>query len=145
MRLRPHHVLDIVTQYGRGLPFRPSPYGHAVHTTAEALLADPDISIEFVVDADDICAPCKHLIGSRCNDMLTHCDPPLSKQAYNDDLDRRVLAYFNMVEGDVLTFREYLAVIRTHLDGLEAVCTHPREDPAERLAGLIAGLERLGA
>ena len=36
MRLRPHHILDIISSYGHGAEFRPSPYGHAVHTVAEA-------------------------------------------------------------------------------------------------------------
>jgi hypothetical protein len=145
MRLRPHHLLDIITQYGGGLPFRPSPYGHAVHTVAEAVLAAPEVAIEFVVGADDICAPCKHLIQGRCDDVLSQLDPPIAKQDYNDDLDRRVLAYLGMGEGSVLTFGEFLKVVREHLGGIEEVCTHPKEEPAERLARLTHGLEKLGA
>lgn len=145
MRLRPHHLLDIITQYGASAPFAPHPYGHAVHTVAEAVLADPDVAIEFVVGADDICAPCKNLIEGHCEDVLSQLDPPISKQEYNDDLDRRVLAYLGMTEGSVLTFREFLQVVREHLAGIEWVCTHPKEDPAERLARLTRGLEKLGA
>ncbi len=145
MRLRPHHLLDIITQHGAGLPFRPSPYGHAVHTVAEIVLADPEVTIEFVVGADDICAPCKHLIEGRCDDVLSQLDPPILKQDYNDDLDRRVLAYLGMAEGCTLTFRGFLRVVGEHLEGIEQVCTHPGEDSAERLARLTHGLEKLGA
>ncbi len=157
MRLRPHHLLDIITQYGSGTPFKPSDYGHAVHTVAEKVIGDLGVSIEFVVDADDICAPCKHLVDGKCDDvlvgptLLSGRDPegpdksvgPTMKQDYNDDLDRRLFAYLEMTEGDVITFREYLRVVREHLEGIEAVCTHPHEDAARRLENLTAGLERL--
>lgn len=144
MRLRPHHVLDIVTQYGAGVPFMPHDYGHAVHSVAEALLADPELSLQFVVGADHICAPCKHLVGGRCDDVLHQLDPPTPKQDYNDDLDRRLLAYLGIAEGDVMTFREYLGIVHSHLDGIAAICTHPREDPATRLDNLALGLRKLG-
>jgi hypothetical protein len=145
MRLRPHHLLDIVTQHGAGVPFRPHPYGHALHTVAEAVLADPDVPIEFVVGADDICAPCTHQVQGNCDDVLTHLDPPLAKQTYNDDLDRRLFAYLGLTEGAMLTLRAFLSVVRTHLPGLGAVCTHPREDPTTRLTNLANGLRRLGS
>ena len=145
MRLRPHHLLDIVAQYGAGVPFEPSPYGHAVHTVAENVLADPDVTIEFVVGADDICAPCKHLIEGRCDDVLSQLDPPIAKQDYNDDLDRRVLAHLGVAEGSVLLFHEFLEVVREHLAGIEQVCTHPKGDPAERLSRLTSGLTKLSA
>jgi len=41
MKLRPHHVLDIVSAIGHGAEFRPHPYGHAVHTVAEAICTHP--------------------------------------------------------------------------------------------------------
>ncbi|MEA3401429.1 MAG: DUF1284 domain-containing protein [Armatimonadota bacterium] len=143
MRARPHHLIDIVTQYGAGRAFGPHDYGHAVHTVAERVISDPDVAVEFVVDADDICAPCVHLVEGRCDDVLSQLDPPVSKQAYNDDLDRRLLAHLEMHEGQVMSFREYLAVIRAHIDGIEQVCAHPGEDPAQRLSDLTRGLEKL--
>jgi hypothetical protein len=42
MLLRPHHLLDIITEYGAGTAFVPHPYGHAVHTCAEMVLNDLD-------------------------------------------------------------------------------------------------------
>lgn len=151
MRARPHHLIDIITQYGAGRPFRPHEYGHAVHTVAERVISQPDVAVEFVVDADDICAPCVHLVEGRCDDVLSQLDPPgdrkrsHSKQDYNDDLDRRLLDFLGMHESQTMSFREYLRVIREHLDGIEAVCSHPGEDPAQRAAKLTHGLEKLGA
>ncbi|MGD9495223.1 MAG: DUF1284 domain-containing protein [Armatimonadota bacterium] len=145
MRARPHHLIDIICQHGAGQPFKPAPYGHAVHLVAAEVIANPDVAIEFVVDADDICAPCVHLVDGRCDDVLSRLDPPMLKQDYNDDLDRRLLALLGMAEGQVMTFRDYLALLRAHLEALPAVCAHPGEDPAQRLSWLTRGLEKLGA
>jgi hypothetical protein len=40
LRLRTHHLIDIVTDYGRGAVFAPHPYGHAVHTVAERVIEE---------------------------------------------------------------------------------------------------------
>lgn len=145
MRARPHHLIDIIVQYGAGVPFEPSEYGHAVHTVAAAIIADPSIVVEFGSGADDICAPCKHLVNGRCDDVVGQLDPPVSKHDYNDALDQRVLRLLGMHEGEAMSFGEYLAGLRRHLDGLEKLCAHPGEDPREKAMALARGLDRLGA
>ena len=144
MKVRPHHLLDIITSHGAGHEFKPAAYGHAVHTCAEIVLNDLDTPLEFVVGADFICEPCIHLVDGRCDDVLSQLDPPISKQDYNDDLDRRLLAYFELQEGDRMTFGEYLEVIREHFEGLPEICTHPGGSVKERATNLDAGLNRLG-
>ena len=145
MRVRPHHLLDIISSHGAGHEFKPAAYGHAVHTCAEIVLNDLDTPLEFVVGADFICEPCIHLVEGRCDDVLSQLDPPISKQEYNDDLDRRVLAHFEMQEGDRMTFGEYLQVIREHFEGLPELCTHPKGAVEDRAKNLDAGLTTLGA
>lgn len=150
MRARPHHLVDIIAQYGAERPFRPHPYGHAVHLVAAEVIANPDVLVEFVVDADDICAPCVHLVDGRCDDMITVCDPPIPKQLSVDRADRWLLAFLDIAEGQVMSFREYLAILRANLDGFRAIYTHPDSlaiggDPARRLSHLARGLEKLGA
>ena len=150
MRARPHHLIDIICQYGAGTPFKPSSYGHAVHLVAAEVIENADMSIEFVVRADDICEPCVHLVDGLCDDTITLCDPPISKQEYNDTLDRRVLGALGMADGRQMTFREYLRILRSHLAALRTVYSHPDvlalgDDPDRRLARLEAGLEKFGA
>ena len=148
MRARPHHLIDIVTQIGGGGAFKPHPYGHAVHLVAEQVMADPDLTVTFVVGADDICEPCVHLLetaeGPRCDDVLSHLDPPISKQEYNDDLDRRLMEFLGLSEGQALTFRDYLVLIRERFSGIEDICTHPGQDPTSRRNKLNRGLEAFG-
>ena len=113
MRLRPHHLIDIVTSFGHGQEFRPHPYGHALHTVAQAVLADPDVEAEFVIAADDVCRPCSHLTPEGlCDDIRVNRPPPLWKQEYNDDLDRRLLAHLHVNDGVCMTVREFLGSSR---------------------------------
>jgi len=145
MKLRPHHLLDIVTTYGWGGDFKPHPYGHAVHTVAEKVLADPDLEVEFIIGSDEICVPCRHLReDGRCGDVLDQCDPPVSKQDYNDDLDRRLCAHLGFPPHTVMTVREFLKLVNGHVPGIEAICTHPGQNKKKRRESLIGGLTKLG-
>ena len=145
MKLRPHHILDIVSSHGHDSQFKPSAYGHAVHTVARSIIADMDQDVELVVGADEICVPCKHLLpDGQCDDVLRQLDPPISKQEYNDALDNKVLGYFGFPANSVMTVREYLEIVSTRVPGIEAICTHPNEEPASRLKGLEQGLIKFG-
>jgi hypothetical protein len=145
MKLRPHHVLDIISGYGQGVDFMPHPYGHAVHTVARSILSDLDLDLEFMIGADEICRPCTHLRSDgRCDDVLSQLDPPISKQKYNDDLDKRLLDYLGLATSSVMTVRKYLEIVAKNLPGVEKICTHPGEDQEARLCGLQHGLARLG-
>jgi hypothetical protein len=53
------------------------------------------LEIEFVLAADDICAPCRHLQpNGLCDDILSQLTEPVSKQTYNDDLDGKLFPYW---------------------------------------------------
>ena len=152
MRLRPHHLLDIITDYGHAVEFRPHPYGHAVHIVAAQVLANLDLEVRFVLAADEICRPCQHLRSDgQCGDVLHQLGEPISKQAYNDALDCRLFSYFGMRPGDKMTWmstsmrvRTFLEKVSEHMPGVEKMCTHPGEKEKDRLEGLEKGLTRLG-
>lgn len=144
MELRPHHVLDIISDWGNGAEFGPHPYGHDVHGVAEALLSDTLMKVRWIIGADAICAPCIHLReDGSCDDVLEQVAGRPSKQAYNDALDAKVFEILGLETGTVTTFAEYLELVNAQVPGIEEVCTHPGEDTASRLKGLIAGLVRL--
>ncbi len=143
--LRPHHLLDILSSYGNGEEFAPHEYGHALHIVGPEVLAHGDLRVKFIVGADAICRPCRNLTPEgRCTDVLGQLSPSPSKQEYNDDLDRRVLAYLGMEADTVMTVHEYFARVNRHVPGIEEICTHPKEDRQRRLAGLARGLEKVG-
>lgn len=145
LRLRPHHIIDIITGYGNNVNFQPHPYGHSQHKIAEKILPVPDLKIELVLGSDDICSGCIHLAADgRCNDVLSRIKPSPSKQAYNDLLDSRLFDLFNIMPGHILKLQEYLEIIDRKIPGIESICTHPKENPERRLHGLINGLVKLG-
>jgi hypothetical protein len=143
IRIRPHHLLDILCDDGRGERFAPHEYGHALHLVAPRLLDDPDQTAAFVIAADDICAPCRHLRAGVCGDTMIRNGGPASKQAYNDDLDRRLWDFLGLERGSRMTVREFCAMVESRLDGIAAVCAHPGETVADRKNGLERGLAKM--
>ncbi len=145
MQLRPHHILDIISDHGLGIEYQPHPYGHSLHIVAPDLLSNLDLKIKLVLKADDICKGCKHLMSDgKCNDVLAQLNPSPSKQAYNDVLDCRLFDNFEIEINSVITTRNYLKIVNDKVPGIEKICTHPKENQEERLKGLIDGLIKLG-
>lgn len=145
IKLRPHHILDIVRNIGHERKIEPHPFGHDLHIVSNQILENIDQPLVLVVGADDICMPCTKLnANSICVDILPQCDDKPSKQKYNDSLDQKVLNYLNLKEGSQLTVREYLNCVNDKLNGIEKICTHPKEEESYRLAGLKMGLKKLG-
>lgn len=144
MLTRPHHLLDIISDYGQGVTYQPHPYGHSLHIVAPKLLAELNTGIKLVIAADAVCAGCKNLRpDGKCTDVLGQLTPSPAKQAYNDVLDARVLDCFAIKPDTEMTFRDYLEIVNKHVPGIEKICTHPKENEQERLQGLIEGLLKL--
>jgi len=145
LKLRPHHILDIVRNIGHEREIVPHPFGHDLHVVTNIILGDIDQSLVLVVGVDDICIPCTKLNADGiCIDILPQCDDKPSKQKYNDSLDQKILVYLNLSDGAQLTAREYLMCVNSKLDGIEKICTHPKEEERYRLEGLSLGLKKLG-
>ena len=145
IRIKPHHFIDIVADIGRGqTAWTPHPYGHAVHTVAARILAEPDVLLEMELGADDICAPCKHNVGGLCDDTIdTSFRPaaPSSKREWNLLIDRRWCERLGLAQGDRLTARQF---VQRLLQGMGRVGDIYREEPrkrtGERVRALKAGL-----
>jgi len=143
--LRPHHALDIVTKYGQGHRFQPAPSGNAESKVAEQILNNLDIVVRWVIGADAICAPCALLnADGLCTDGVPHTHPPMSKQDYNDALDRRLCTYLGITPGSVSTLRAFLEIANAHTPGIEQQWHQPKYDPQMRVNGWIRGFELLG-
>jgi len=145
MRLRPHHILDIIKGHGNGKVYRPTSAGNSQHIVAPKLLSNLDLKIELVLEADDICEGCKFLLpDGKCSNVLGQIKPSPSMQAYNDVLDSRLFDYLSIEVDSVMTSREFLEMVNERVPGIEKICTHPKEDQEKRLTGLIDGLVKLG-
>lgn len=145
LKLRPHHIIDIITGYGNYVDYKPHPYGHSQHIIAPKLYSGLDLRIKLVLGADDICNGCRHLMSDgSCNDVLAQITPSPSKQAYNDILDSRLFDHFSLSPESIIKINEYYKKVNASTPGLEKICTHPKESREKRLSGLINGLIRLG-
>jgi hypothetical protein len=144
LRLRPHHIIDIVRNIGNDREIVPHEYGHLVHIMTLEILGNAKQECQLIIENDDICRPCKMLDRhNRCTDILHQLDEPLSKQVYNDELDKRILDQLKIKAGEMMKIKDYLKRISADLDNIARICTHPKEDPESRKNGLIKGLQKL--
>ncbi|MBD3287482.1 DUF1284 domain-containing protein [candidate division KSB1 bacterium] len=144
--LRPHHILDIIVQFGgKGMEsFQPHPYGHAVHTVAQSILGNSNCIVKLVAEADDICAPCKYLSPERkCTDVITAVQPPVSKQDYNDRLDQQILSILTIEPGTELLLDKYLKLTFIHFNDISEVFVHPNQDGNQKARDFLWGLQQL--
>ena len=148
VRVKPHHLIDILTTFGGGggESFRPHPYGHAVHLVAEQVLADPELTLEMELGADDICAPCLHNIDGLCDDTIDTTgrpEVPPAKRQWNLMLDRRWCDRLGLAQGDRLTARQFARrALERAGDITDIYREMPPDGTAERARKLRAGLER---
>ena len=139
IRLRPHHLIDIFKHSGNGLDLsKPHPYGHAQHIIAEKILNNPDTEIEFICENDDICKPCRHRgADNLCSDVLSRFSPPVSKQQYNDELDKSVFEMLEIVSGERMSARVFLELLLSRISEIVPLATHPGQDAEYTESGLL--------
>lgn len=138
-----HHFVDIITAFGDGCTAPPPhPYGHAVHSVTQEVLADRDVVLRMELAADDICRPCRHNLGGLCDDVIdTSFRPhaPESKREYNLLIDERWLEQLDLRQDDQLTARELCLRIRDRAGDITDIY---REMPADRTAARHAKLRK---
>ena len=145
--IKPHHFVDILTGIGGGTTsWEPHPYGHAVHSVAEALLRDRDATLRIELGADDICAPCVHNVGGVCDDTIDTSyrpDAPESKREWNLLVDERWCERLWVAQGDVMSARELCRRIRSGIPHAPDIYPEmPADGTRERMAKLERGTER---
>ena len=143
--IKPHHFVDIVTAFGDGCAeFQPHAYGHAVHSVAKEILADPDVTLRIEFAADDICRPCRHNVDGLCDDTIdTSFRPqaPNSKRQYNLLIDRRWAERLGVQQDDQLTARQFCLRIRERAGDISDIYREiPADRTAERQAKLRSGV-----
>ncbi|SHK28883.1 hypothetical protein SAMN02745163_03574 [Clostridium cavendishii DSM 21758] len=112
--IKPHHFLDIIKLYGKGIEqFIPNiEYGHNFYGIANLIIRNKNIIIELTIDKDDICGPCKY-IGKNglCTDKITHINKITSKDEWNKILDTRILSGLNLEQGNKFTAYDFCKLL----------------------------------
>jgi hypothetical protein len=143
--IKPHHFVDIITAFGEGrTQFEPHPYGHAVHTVAAEILANPNVTLRIELGADSICLPCRHNADGLCDDTIdTSFRPqaPKSKREWNLRIDGRWCERLGLRQDDELTAREFCLRIRERAGEITDIyCEIASERTARRQANLENGV-----
>jgi dienelactone hydrolase len=141
IHMRPHHFIDILRQIGAGQEFKPSPYGHAVHSVAKTLMQNPSTVMMLVNRCDAICAPCIHNKNGVCDDTLS--DGKTSKHEFNTALDARLFAQLHLEEAMALSAADFCGILRERLGHPSGVWTSvPGDEAQKRLAMMLKGMEK---
>ena len=114
LKLRPHHFMDVIKLYGRGIDvFVPdAAYHHDFYKVANTLIGHREALVTITLGADDICTPCRFLGNEgACRDGLGHIPGFASKQAWNDEIDRRICAFSGVDAGATLTAATYCQIL----------------------------------
>ncbi len=148
--IKPHHFIDIIAACGDGrMHFEPHPYGHAVHSVAHQILANPEIELIMELGADDICAPCEHNDRGQCQDTIDTSfrpDAPALKGDWNLRIDERWCEHLGLHQGDRLTALQFCQRLVSVTDNIDDIYREePRSRTADRLDRLQAGMARLMA
>lgn len=144
LKLRPHHILDIVRNVGNDKEIKPHEYGHNQHIITKMIIEDIHQDCMLIINNDDVCGPCIHLKPNNvCDDTLRQLDIPKSKQEYNDSLDKSILCFLNISPGTTISISQYLTLISGNIEQIVEICTHPKEDKEYRKNGLINGIHKL--
>jgi len=147
IRIKPHHLVDIITSYGRGMAFEPHAYGHDLHVVAKRLLSDRDAMLEIELGADDVCGPCVHNVDGACDDKIDTSyrpEAPASKQEWNLRIDRRWCERLGIEPGERLTARQFCERLRDHAGSLDDIYPEmPVEHTADRARNMRAGVARV--
>lgn len=116
IRIRPLHFVDILCDYGAGTEvFEPHPFGHAVHTVANQMIADRDTPLEITLEPDAICIPCVHNVDNLCDNLLDRTARPTAPVLMRDwdlAINQRWCKRLGLAEGDRLTARQFAERLR---------------------------------
>lgn len=141
MELRVHHFFDILRDFGSGKIFEPHHYGHSYHIIADTIWKNPNVKIKIVLENDNICDGCIHMVRKNCFDTISHRRDFISKEEFNNYLDRRILSVCNLKEGRILTAAEVCMKAEFYLDSIEWIYIgNDKKHTEKRKIHVIQGL-----
>lgn len=142
MELRIHHFFDIIRDFGSGKEIKPHSHGHSYHLVAEMIRKDPYLKIKLVVRNDHVCKACSYLKDDHCVDTIAHRSDFISKEAFNNHLDRRIMEACLLEEGHSLTIAELCEKASLYLGNFEWIYYGNDQQHTEiRKKNVILGLK----
>ena len=132
IKIKPHHFFDIIKLYGSGLDkFIPDEkMDHDFYRIGTIILNNKDVMLSLTLDADDICTPCKYCQNNMCSDKLESIPGYDKKDAYNKELDKRIIEFYNL---DINKKYSAIELCRTYLSEPEFINKVWQEENEEKV------------
>ena len=141
IKLRPHHLLDIIRDYGNDIDRKKEhQWGAMLVGVTNELLKDLDQTIELVIGVDSICMPCSRLEEGICEARL---GGDQMMRDYNDPLDRALFDALNLKSGSQMTAMQFLILLSENMEILN-LFTRPAGKSYIRENGTTAALVKFG-
>lgn len=138
VKIRPHHLLDILMDYGHSVIKEPHPFEASVDlVTSRILEREP---IKLVPRMDDICFTCYMLEDELCQARIRD---NLLMREYNDRIDDKLFSLMGFNPGDDTTLEDFSLVVKDNLDKILKVFTSPDNNPNYRKEGTIKALKMI--
>lgn len=110
--IKPHHFIDIIKLYGSGInTFVPDKkMGHDFYIIGNNILNNHHLVLKLTTDSDDICQPCCMHKGN-CIDTISHIQGFHLKNQYNQTLDNRIIALYQLDKNHLYTANELCSIL----------------------------------
>ncbi len=142
LRIKPHHLLDIIRDLGAGKKHAPHTYGHGVHRLARIIGDNPHTVFVLTADADSICEPCCNMIDRRCVDTTTSPGRKVSRESWNRLIDGRIFERLGLEEGAAISALDFCRLASERLGDLYTLYVEADpEKTAVREKNLTRGFE----
>lgn len=145
--IKPHHLLDILKLYGKGLEvFVPDPsYGHDFYKAANKIVNRELEFVIFTIHGDDICKPCKYNRAGTCTDRVSVTSSE-QKENHNREIDAVLFRELGLEHGKIYHFRQILTLLNQKLTYEVFKSAWPRANSEEldfRFSNALLGLKKV--
>ena len=122
INLRIHHFFDIIRAFGKGEnSITPHPYGHSLHKVALIIKNNPELEIKIIIKCDSVCKECVYYKNGRCEDSIDYRKDFVSKEEFNNWLDKRIIEKCLIKEGEILTPIQLCEKAKLYLDNMKYI------------------------
>lgn len=142
MKIRIHHFFDIIRDFGSNKKIVPHPHLHSYHSVAEIIRNNANLELELVIEADEVCSTCTHLIHKKCVDSITHRTDFSGKEDFNNHLDKRIMEVCRLQVSKKYTPKKLCEISNGYLDNIEFIYEgNDLEHTHKRKGNVIFGLK----
>ena len=144
LKLRIHHVFDIIRDFGSNKKFEKHIYGHSYHIVANNIYEKKINKFKIVVSSDDICKNCIKLVNNKCIDSILHRKDFNKKEAFNNYLDNRIMEVLNLREYETMSLEELSKISNKYIDNIEYIYKGNDENHTqERKKNVVKGIKKI--